>query len=597
MPRWMLLATLIRRKFWPLVATGVLGTLLCYGAAWLIPERFQATATIVIDPAIQPSVDDEAPQFQLLSVPTATKLMTQNSTTALVKDVIVGIRGGQKGRPGDLVTSITLQLDDEDVAAISSREHPELDDVTVEVLQKWFEATPTIEKKLAFDVIYSPFVQMEVTAGSPELARALANVWSTTFVTTFERLLKRQATSNARVVAAAYAETERAWASRLKEVETLTIESQLPVVKATIDELALALGETQRLLLEAIKERDLARAQFDQVMTEQTFLMDENGRWVGSVRDIDEAQDPGPAPAPETDIALPEHVKKRLTPQTETLHRQLRQATRLSAWRLRSVRHAWTKFSEGESVEGLEARIENERQQLQRIGRRLSELEGDVPAQRAALAALGDLDTSSSERSLDARQQLSRLEAEQTALLARQKSGSEALTKMEHDASLARRRQDQYKLESETIETQHTELQRRYLDLTNRAQELTQLGEDAAVRAKALEEQVASMKKNADADLKKLSSAENRIAVLESQAESDEEQATELKVRLHELELTLAEESQEIKVAAQARTPEEKTFPPRTLIALAGGCMAGMLHLVLLYLGLLWRRNEQSDAR
>jgi hypothetical protein len=603
-PRWLIAVEVFRAKLRLMILAGALGTILTYGACWLMPEVYQATATIVLNPALRPAATEEgvasSDSYDMLSAPTLERLLNQPANAARMKEIAAlaqKLQGRAPEKPQTLAERTLALLPQEDRETLA-RYADDYAEAPLEGVAKSLRARTAIERKLAFDVVYSPLIFLEARAPSAALARALADSWAASFVLAFEELNRGQLRESVRAVRGEFERAQAAWDKTLADIERAKVESSLPLTEARFE----ASAETYRAFSSRAASADAlaeaGRRRLRELQAQAAYLSDARGEWVGSPRALDDE------PATPTLSAAAD-----ASPENLSLYGSLRTDALRIRGRLVEAREALRNFDRESPLEALRPRLQAAEDRLAQTLGRSRELAIQVPALQETLRRLeADLARTSPALTLKAggpesvreelnpewsllaqaaartREELARLGSE-AAL--RQRAAEEARQEAEalrSELALLEARRGELAADRERLEARSEESRERFqelsADLIDAAAETTSYTLELRELRRAREE----LAREAQIDLQVIERATGRVAALEILAETRAEQVKTLQARLQELEPRLSQDVREVRLSSLATLPEEKIFPPRTVFALLGGMIAAGLVFLAAFL-------------
>lgn len=678
-PRWILYIRTVSGNFGGIVLVGFVVACLAAATTLTLPNVYRARASMLVDNVAARLTSAEqdveiASGMSTISVPTIEGLLVQPQIARVVLDVIEGVRSGRLPVAGDqpapplaeamapIDERVARFLAEADLEAMRSTDGEVLLELIPEDLLGMIEVQPRVEKRLAFDVVYSPLIYLEARATSPALARMLANTYLATFVTFFdEEVARRQLKTNYMLVKNQYEEAMRAWESTQTELQEVLTSSELPVVEKLMEDHTAALRVTTQRLLEAQRRLAVIERQLMDTTLKLRATSRGTGEWVGQVTleglasngETTEGEPLLPADVVaalrEAGVVSGDDVAGDPMAVLESLgldaadlgiYERLRRESVRSAKHFVDSTRRLQLFEAVNALEELELRKTDTVARFNEYQRALRSLQIDVMSINQAITAITQQITGIPERlqlqrmipldviyGLHAERRARPTSADgesdgaETGLLAPMSFSEEMLnpvrTRMETTLAEMQARASELgpRLEQTIEALQETadeiqEIQRQlselrvqqrilrddqesaretykaYFDRFNEMRleyfntatevlslraEIQQLNERLVIRRAAIEEFYTT-----------ILAAGNRRTILESDMQNRRRTTELLQQRLTNLENQLSENSQLIKVATTAIEPQDKIWPPRTLLTVAAGAVAAVIYTLWL---------------
>jgi hypothetical protein len=297
-----------KSHFWSLVAAGFIGCVLC--AALLLsplaPNVYKARAALLLDESstdllANVSGNDDSgeslPGLTPISMPTIRELITQPRIAREVIDIILEARDNKIDFEGIRGRSVTMEefsqmplkekiihsIPDNDVEVLQSYSFKEFRTLSPEDLIKFITAEPKVEKKLAFDVVYSPILYVDATATEPKVARLLTNLWSATFTHFYDQEIgRRQIQENFDFIKREYDLEKQNWMRNQELIQELKTTATLELLTNQYTELK----NKHSLVMQNINQlrEQLKIAENNFLITVIKVIMLSNGNeWAGTI--------------------------------------------------------------------------------------------------------------------------------------------------------------------------------------------------------------------------------------------------------------------------------------------------------------------------
>jgi len=667
-PRWLAYLLLLRAQWFQCALAGLAGGVLAAIATLLTPNLYRARASLILDTTsarIAATTEDGlAGGFAEVTIPTIEGLMAQPQIAKLAQQVIVFARSGagqeaeavnhrpEAGDPHGLEKRILAELPPEDRALMTTPAVEPLLEALPEELLKSIKTEPRIEKKLAFDVVYSPLLYASALADNPELARLQANLWVATFAVFYDQeVSRRQARQNLEFATAEHARADVLWRATQARLEKVLTEGELPVTEKLLEQRSEGLKITTAKLVDAERELLLKRRALLDTKLKIDAMSTGTAEWVGQASlDQSVIDELGPGLTQEevreaVDLSGVLSVESEesdslnwaaflasagLSERDLELYRQLRAESIRARAAFTTATSRLQQFEENSPLEEYELRKTDSVARFNEFMRSLRRLEIDVISVEAAIVSVADQLTSVSQ-TIELRRMLpveviydiTRLDAESSGATLRDGDGNYQdqvvnPTRTWLDQKLEELRAEQAQLNPKLVETRRAleetsdeirELQRElsalrllrrlltddqdtarvqylaYLDRFNKLRlQLSELTTEVLSRQAEIKQLRArgDMAREIIAELYAKSLAtKSQETILNSELQTQRDTVERLRERLVNLQ-ALSEESQMVRVATVAVTPQEKVWPPRTLLTLAASIAAATAYLLFI---------------